>query len=367
MKILEQLVEDAKIVIKKEAKDRLLILSQTVEEFLVRERVPILSTYSEDEFYKIEAYPDTNYVDIASMIRSELIPNLEKIRPGEYLFKPYIYNYLSYLSYDNTPILQLVNMYYPFKNTKYVQQSYTGKSRFSGGDVLFMHPKYLIETALYKKYDILTDKKKATLHCEELFRDWKRLDQEYSDVGKIRRLKPRYGETEYNMIKDKVVLCNHDLSHISCICSSGDLDKITNLFAAYDTGFNASKSLEDIRMMNFIVKKKDQIVLKIWILLDHEMIPVVKNKKGVIAAHIDVVAKIAFTDYLIYNILGSRVATIKLAIFKYHMKKIANWQQKHILIDSKKCHFVGTYYPNAIFLKQLRIDKIREMIEKNTK
>jgi hypothetical protein len=364
MNTITEIIEKSRDIIRVEMKNNYLALALAVEDFLIRERVPVEEDYSDNEPYKYVCYPDTNFLEIINKVKSDLIPTLTGISDKEYLFKPFIFKYMMILSVDNKALLQVTNVFYPIANYKFRVQTYLNASRFadSKNKLHYIHPKYRLDHVLSQFYDPFSNAEAVEEEYYKIYTQWGELDGNKS-VARRDKNNKRMGIREYELIKDIAVLCNHDLIYTSCLCREDDIDAIISKIdpkRKYTVVKNNVKSLYDIRYYNTTFSIGGKTVLKLWPVLQYQLIPVVSGNR----AHINTVIHYALIDYLHYDILGvQKVAFFKNLILNYYINRRAAMVKNHILTRLDKCEYIGTYYPTELYLKQHRIDKIAEMIE----
>ena len=356
---LEEIIEESRSIIKDNMEKKYMPMAKTIERFLSKERVPVEFEYSSDEPYKLSCYPDTNFLNVVNKIKEELKPELEQLTGSEVLFRSYIPKYMMILSYDNVALLQVTNMFYPYLNTKFRVDTYQDDSRFGiDGKIFYVHPKLTIDHLAMEKYDPMVDQ---NLMMEETLERWKKLGR--MNAKQPSKMRERKGIKEYNMVKDKVVLCNHDFEHVSCICWERDIDDIIKTIdpdRKYVVTKNIIKSLHEIRRTSVTLSLNNRVVIKFWPSLEYELIPTING-----ACHPFVSTRYAIIDFLNYDILGIKnVAEWKLGAFDWQISNIKTLREKHIMPSIQKCKWIGTYYPISLYRKQLRIDKISEMIAK---
>lgn len=356
---ISELISDARVVIRKDLYDKLFKLSTYLEDYMVVNKIPIDPTYTEDTYYTLECYPQTNYRDFYNNLKNKVAPEMEsKFGITGLLVKFDVENYRSGMYYGPHTLLTFYNVYYPKNNTKYSFDTYKDLSRydpndntntmvkyiveFTGGSekrqmVDYIHPKYILEQTLRLSYSPIDD-----VDIDSEINAWKGISS--GDFDKI--IYP--GKVESNIVIPeqikKLIQFIHIDNNLTGLISTHDTTHIVDTLIQSNSGSksydNSAKTFYDPRLTNVIIKDKEgNVLIKLWNILDYELIPVIKYNKKV---HINVLLRISLAEYISYNMVGSNIAGIKLGLFMGLLEKRRKLIDKKILADITKCEFIGT-------------------------
>jgi len=404
MEYIEGLIEDAKQVIKKSRQNKLLEISKHIENYLVKLNIPIKETFREETYYIIVAYPYLNYLERARKLNLLIVDLSEKFNiPLDSLKQNYtIYNYITEIKYDQFLLLQLRNPFYPKENKLYTLDTYKSLSRFKSNtfkatkyvkelfdmdprmintnklssdlnSVVYIHPKYYLENLHKLLYDPSHEDNEAVLNeINTCWKRWIEIDNTFNrkiNVNADQRSK-NIGYAMLYKIDKYIVLADYDDSAIICIANYDKKDEIVDIlrkdFDISDVVINSAKSLYDPRLVNLVIKVKGNIVMKIWLLLNYELIPYTPGKLR--KAHPYVNLRLVLSEYLTYDILNIKtVANIKLQKYKDLLVEVKKLKDEGNLPDLSKCDYEGIYYPDDQYLNVLRIRDIAYRIEQAKK
>jgi len=404
MEHIENLIDDAKLVIKKSRQDKLLEISKFIESYLTKLNIPIKETFKEETYYIIIGYPYINYLDRARKLNLLILDISENFGiPLDSLKQNYtIYNYITEVKYDQFLLLQLRNPFYPKENKIYTLDTYRSLSRFKSNifkatkhmndlfdldprmtnvnkiqdkedSVVYIHPKYYLENLHKLLYDpAYEDKESVLTEINVCWKRWIEIDNSFNRKFNIKtdqKLK-NMGYAMAYKISDYILLSDYDDSAIICIADYDKKDEIVDIlkqdFDISDVVINSAKSLYDPRLVNLVIKVRGNIVMKIWLLLNYELIPYTDGKLK--KAHPYVSLRLVLSEYLTYDILDiNMVANVKLQKYKDLLIETKKLKDENKLPALNKCKYAGIYYPNDQYLNVLRIRDIAYRIEQAKK
>lgn len=368
---IEQLIDDAQILIKDQRKDELFHKALEIEKFINLNSLPIDSEYEEKDYYTFNIYPIMNFLDITKdynyNFREKILNEEEKNllanndlshRKGKCI--PQIYNFVHVIFYEQYKLAEFKNIFYPHNNHKFVFDTYQGPGRFDKNiQLTYIHPKYQLEEMFHRLYSPEYYNENISEKINYFIDKWKSIDEEYTsnEVTEYRKINLNNFSLEQKkileIINDKVIKCFYDTSVPIVITSSRNLnfieENIKNLSHNYQRLTNSSKAFFDNRAENIIFKINGKTVLKVFPLLDYELIPCLPwdNNK----CHIDVMIRLSLNEFITYQILGiNEIARIKLKIYmnlKFLRDKLGDK-----ITDIKECKFKGKYYPYHIYLSE---------------
>ncbi|MAR56865.1 MAG: hypothetical protein CMM93_06755 [Rickettsiales bacterium] len=386
----DQLVSQAELKIKNDLRKELLNMMLEIEAFLQKYKVPIQEFYNDTTYYTFTACPHKGFPEFANIIRNELVPSLEsKYKKDVFSYRPQVWGYIMVLKYGNHTLLKLMNIFYPTGNHIYSLPTYEGDSRFAAKTrytnrasvrahkvnkpepefsiksrkILYLHPKFMLEELIFRMYSPAHfDEQNETREIiDDMINHWKKID--YTDnVLKPNKKFLSSGRELFNKIKDIAYEANNDFATFTCIARKKDKAEIAKRFQNYKLMFNSPKSLFDSRLSNMIVKSNNRPVLKIWFLLDYELIPLVDKK-----AHIYLLLRLIVVDSIIYDIMDvKKIIEMKMGLFNYYLNLLQQMKKEKRVKPIDQCEFVGTNYPNDVYLSDLRQKLIVEQITKSS-
>jgi hypothetical protein len=169
------------------------------------------------------------------------------------------------------------------------------------------------------------------------------------------------------LLKDYVYASDYDRVVPIGLCTSANLPVITNIlkeqYQDISYSMQPSKSLFDHRISAAVIKSGQKTILKVWLIVDYELIPVIDegNRQSV---HIDVSMRLCLNEHIAYDMLGlDDIARGKLALFSILMDKRKSLINRKIMADPGKCEFVGVDCPLNIGLKMMRIKRLQERLK----
>lgn len=362
MGLIDRLIGDAKEIIKADRGKRVKPTFEAVEKFLAEHRIPVKPTYEPNDFWKYEAYPMHGFSNLAVIIRDEFISNLDT--QETITLYNYVYKYIYRIMMGRYPLATFTNIFGSGQNPKYQFATYEGPARLNKElTMLYIHPKYVLEELLREMYRIsnyehissLSDRKK------ELLAEWMKLTPEVDFMTPMPKPEESFKKDQVRLIKKiekKLISADYDPNIPVYIGSSQDIRECEqiarDMFPALEVSRNASKSFFDPRTINHIFKNGKHILIKVWELLDHEIIPIVPQMK-LMTAHISVILKLALTEHITYDILGfNEIAKEKLEIFTYVLQREKDLRSKNICISLLACKSIGVNYPVDKYIANMR-------------
>lgn len=374
---IEKLIDEAQTVIKKSRKDMLEAPVSQLEKYLHEQHVPANDYYEEKDFYNYIGYPMMNYIDVSKFYNEGYSSAVGSANENcsencDARMRIFIYNYISNVFYEKYQILSLVNVYYPNNNRLFKFRTYNGEARINKSMHLeYIHPIYILEDNYRKLYnpEYQEPEKLAEIHDEIkiLYDHWNEInpgEYEYADknaiVAKMTYDGDRAIAIEIAKNVEGVYECYYDKNIPVLICNTTAIRLISDLLvnkyqSAIKIEENDSKSFYDSRIKNVIYKLRDQPILKLYNMLDHELVPILPSGQ----THIYVNIWLAFTEFITYDMVGKeKIMQIKLRLFTRMQHILQKLQNEKTIILLENCKFVGLYYPRSIYLKDLMIKNI---------
>jgi hypothetical protein len=371
MQMLASVIASAQTVIKENRNIAIKASAEKMENFLADNNLPIDPFFEEKEYFCFNVYPIINFMDVVNtynkLIREQILTDEDKkllhskqLDNKEAYCNPFIYNFIHNVYYKKFQLLSFRNIFYPHNNNKFIFETYKAKGRLIECDnVSYIHPKYRLEEEFHKRYSIDLPEN----YVDKLITEWAKIDNEYESVQVQKYKKIIAGK--YSKLQNKILRqisehtleCFYDQSIPTVLTDFIGLDFIKHIFK---TGFNgsecvenSSKSFFDNRADNFIFKVDKKVVVKVFPILDYELIPCLqKNRRKV---HIDVAIRLAFNEYITYKILGfNELAASKL---RQH-KNLCLRRTQLKLLPLEKYRFTGKYFPYDMYLKEMKIQSI---------
>ena len=400
MEFMESQVEKAAIQIKKNRADQLFKFMSTLCDLISDEGMPIAREYTEDTYYKLVVYPD-EYLTGLSIIRKLVrdLQNTMEIDNELVSHSVFIGDYITYFMYKRITILEVINIYYPIRNDMYRIKTYFDESRFSntsidqikkskyqkmfltGGakhptnhppkksekKIKYIHPQYTTEGILADycspEYE---DKHEIYKSKIEILGIWRKISPEhFSKFGNRKKFLSKTGLKMYEKISKLCYPANYDLLIPICVASEENREEIDAIlgenFNLGDVKRNLPKTTVDPRYTNYAYFVDGKQCLKIWYILQFELVPVLHNKK----VHIAMLQRLVLSEFITYTILKfDKVAFSKLVIFMNLLKREREMRHKKIYIDIVKCKYVGKSYPVKDYLSEVRLQNIRKYIKR---
>lgn len=375
--IIQQIIIDAQEVIKINRDKVIKITAEKIEQFIINNNLPVDPYFEEREFFSFNVYPIFNFLDVVNsynkFVKESILTEEDfdlltkgKLDVKEAYCLPYIYNFIHNIFYKKFLLVSFKNIFYPHNNNKFIFETYLHDSRLLlDQKVVCIHPKYILEEALHKRYMI--DKQEFDIEAEIdlLIDDWDTVDNDHKNMQVNKYLK--ITNADYNDLQNKVlklinqyiIKCFYDKSMPVAITDFKSLNVIKDIFqknfSNYEVVENSSKSFFDNRANNYIFKIAGKNMLKLFPILDYELIPCLPWNES--KTHIDVCIRLAFSEYITYRILGLKeIAEIKLRLYKNFSFRRQQLADKLLPLD--KCVFKGCYYPYEIYLKDMQIKSV---------
>jgi len=327
METINKLVEDARELVNIDRKKNIEKIFLEIEKFLSEHDIPVNSDYTDSSYWQYNAYPIIQFRNTSYDIKEKLLPKFEKL-----FIHFYIDNYIYKLNYNNYPIVNFFNVFWPYQNTKYTFATYKDKARVNKHlEMTYVHPKYLLEDLYYKlSLPNWHDDKDLKSKKKQLMTQWKLLDTKLNFEQKIETPNQLFSKMQMmliNKINKRLLTCDYDPTVPIFIGSDDDIEfckiEAKKLFPNVEIVENSSKSFFDPRVINFVFKVDNYILAKIWRLLDHEIIPKLPFDKKI--AHIMVLIRLCLTEHITYEILGiNQISDEKFKLFLYLLQKKKN-------------------------------------------
>jgi len=373
MHIIDKLITEAREIIRVDRGEHVKPIFEEVERFLAEHKVPVRSTYESNNFWKYEAYPIHGFSNLATIIKDELLPNLEGVTLYNYVFR-YIYR----INLDRYSLAVFTNIFGTGQNSKYSFETFEGPGRLNKELTMqYVHPKYILEELLRKMYMPSNYENLGSLIEEKksLLAEWNRLNPKVNFEAKMEEVDGSFKKDQtslMNKVGKILVAADYDPSIPVYIGSAADIAKCEHIardmFPELEVTRNASKSFFDPRTINHIFKNRGHILIKIWELLDHEIIPILPYNTTRMVAHISVVLKLALTEHITYDILDFReIANEKLKIFIFILQKEQDMLAKGIYVSTLNCKYIGRYYPVDKYITNMRASNAAKFSSNNNK
>lgn len=413
MNHIEQLINDAQTLIKDKRESKIQNYALFIEDFLARYEIPVNPYYDKKDFFRFESFPITNFGHLLTDFNSNEAPKINSELRMQIFIKNFIYN----IYHDNYEILTMTNIFYPHVNNLFKFKTYKAPGRLNKDIMLtYVHPKYIYEEILHK-ISVLENYKDIDKLIEQgkfLLEEWDRVEN--TKVGETLTVKElgtgfnfinmfakgifhkqnelqisidyNFGQNQIAVLKQlfsldiKLIRCFYDPKLPILICNSADIPRIKEAIFSITPNskviFNDPKSFYDNRLKNVIFKIDDKPVLKLFPILNYEIIPIKKSslslisdaklrastfniRKLVIDCNINIAIRLAFNEYITYEIVGADIiAEEKLKLYK-------NLIDTHGLKNYSLDNYEGYYYPYLHYLKELRVISILKNKMKNKK
>jgi hypothetical protein len=397
MEELKTLIENAQEVIKQNRFATIYKPAVVVELFLSSQGIPVNYYYEEKDFYTYNVYPINNFIDIINSFNN----NIRETVSDTAICKPFIYNFIHNSYLEKFELVKFFNIFYPYSNHKFTFDTFEAEARLDKTIKLkYVHPKYVFEEVLHKfclvdqydNWDKLVELK------DRIIADWQRIDGKELFV-ETKPLSNSFSPTQINILsmistlEAPIIRCFYDQRLPIIITNSLGLELIEFAIKSTTTNYerknNSSKSFFDNRIANVIFRIGDEQIVKIFPLLDYEVVPTTIQTKSaemrkqetrmrmmavsdnrsqspsaqedrIIDCHPNIALRLAFNEYITYNIVDAHdVAKSKLKLFAsllshYGIQKI-DWEVQTVL---------GIYYPFDIYIKEMRVRSILKAREK---
>lgn len=385
---LKTLIDDAQIIIKESRQDTIYKYALEVEKFLSRHNIPVNYYYEEKDFYTYNAYPITSFIDICNAFNVEVKTLIDETANC----KPFIYNFIHNAFYKRYELYKMFNIFYPSSNQNFSFATFTAPARLNESiNIIYVHPKYILEELLHQSCLIENIEKLDDIRNKiaSVFADIERIDGK-DLLPNINmndwKLFNNFSPTQINLLsvlstlESPIIRCYYDRQLPILITNDVGLSLIEkslkSITANYERKDSTSKSFFDNRIKNVIFKIDGKQIVKVFPLLDYEIITInndaivnvrsgnmkhrinrdqMNRSDAIFDCHSNVALRLAFNEYITYDIVGnSEVAKVKLMLFTYLYKKYGI--RDMVITES---NVVGTYYPFDIYIKELRVKSIK--------
>jgi len=384
---LKTLIEEAQIVIRESRQDTIFKYVIEIEKFLSKHNIPVNYYYEEKDFYTYNAYPITSFIDIGNAFNTEVKPLIDETANC----KPFIYNFIHNAYYKRFELFKMFNIFFPSYNQNFSFETFSAPARLNKSiNMVYVHPKYMLEEALHQaclienigKMDKIREK------IGLIIADIERINggNFIPDVGDNKMFN-NFNSTQINLLSilstlnAPIVRCFYDRQLPILITDSVGLSLIEQslkgITANYERKDSTSKSFFDNRIGNVIFKIDGRQIVKVFPLLDYEIVPIIDDAivnipssnmrhrinrdqmnrtDAIFDCHTNLALRLAYNEYITYEIVGNaEIAKIKLMLFAFLYKKynITN-------MEISEARVVGTYYPFEIYIKELRVKSIKK-------
>jgi hypothetical protein len=388
--VVEQLIEKAQVVIRESRQNTIYKYALMIEKFLADHRIPVNSEYNEKDFYTYNAYPMTSFIDVTNAYNEEIKPRIVAESGEDAHCRPFIYNFIHNIYFGKFELAKFFNIFYPNSNHKFGFDTYEDEGRLDKQlRMVYVHPKYLIEEVLHKLclLEYVSDFANLVAAKDRLMDKWLSMDKL---PNPIINTAASFDPMQINVLsmlstlEAPIIRCFYDRNLPIVITNSLGLDliekTIKNITARYERKENTAKSFFDNRIRNTIFRIEDRQILKVFPLLDYEVVPLIQEFTNIRSAkarysdtkhtmtagkltmdcHPNIAIRLAFNEYITYNIIGAaEVANIKLAIC---LGLIAKYGIGEIIPDEN--NVTGLYHPFDIYIKELRVKSIIHSMER---
>lgn len=396
---LKSLIEEAQVIIKESRQETIYKYVTVVEQFLAKQKIPVNYYYEEKDFYTYNAYPIINFIDICNAYNVTVKPQMIAVcseSDESYCensqCKPFVYNFIHNSYFKRFELVKFFNIFFPSYNQKFSFDTFEGPARIDKSlTMTYVHPKYILEEVLHQTCLIENMDRMDELREQiaTIFADIKRIDgKDLIPSASNQGMYNNFNSTQVNLLSiiatldAPIVRCFYDRQVPILITNSVGLSLIEYAFkgitANYERKDSTSKSFFDNRIDNVIFKIDGKQIVKVFPLLDYEIVPIketavmnirdanmrhrsnrdqMNSNKAIYDCHTNLALRLAFNEYITYDIVGNtEISHIKLILFTnlYNKYGIRN-------IDSSyENNCIGTYYPFEMYIKELRVDSIKK-------
>ena len=388
---LNLIIDKAQEIIRQSRQETIYPSALVIEKFLSDSKIPVNPYYDEKDFYTYNAYPIIGFIEVINYYNETIKPLVENsaksktLNENTALCKPFIYNFIHNVYWGKFELVKFFNIFYPNHNHKFMFDTYQAEARLNKQlSMIYIHPKYLIEEILHKlclleymdKFSELVERK------NELMKKWEELDGKIPESIIIDST--AFNSTQSNIlstistINAPIVKCFYDRNIPIIITNSLGIDLIERVIksttANYERRENSAKSFFDNRIRNTIFRIQDKQIVKVFPLLDYEVVPlireftaarsakarysdtrnVIKSGELFMDCHPNIAIRLAFNEYITYNIVGAAdIAETKLRLYLGLIEKFGIKQ-----IDLNERMVTGVYYPFEMYIKEMRVKSI---------
>lgn len=361
--IIAALIDDAQSIIKEDREKTIKPAFKFIERFLAEHEIAVNFDYDDATFYEYRAYPMMNFSRLQNAIKEYLVDGSDSLK-----FLPYIHRYIYKVVYGNYEVVRFINIFWPHENVKYKFLTYEAPARLDSSLTMrYIHPKYALEEIYRRMYCPENFEYLDEFHerKNELIQEWQKLNPDNAPSKDEEELKFNFNKLQdsFSIQFGKLMIpAYYDARCPIFISSRSQIERIREMAESRYEGLvvvvNSSKSFFDPRRNNYIFKKGDKIICKVWELLDYDVIPVVDGK-----AHIAVLLSLALTEHITYEILGyEELAKGKLTLFNRLIATEKRLKSTKLYTLLPNCKFKGKYYPLDKYLATARTDEVVEKI-----
>jgi hypothetical protein len=377
MDVITDLVAQSKILISANHEVDFLEISLLLEKFVIRMGGVVDDRYKDNEFYTQVVFLGNEYYDYIANFKSDYGPMIENKLGITAQVVEFVANYITEIKHHNCSLLKIVKVNHTSNyNTKdRLRISSVPKlSRFGTETINAIHPKYHLEDIYRRLYSpsYANDWEAIELDRVATHTEWN-IDSAIKTLGgKQKNTRSHNNYSEFVRIKQKaykilakyVYSTDYDRVVPIGICSSENITKVIEILSQYydklSYTMQPSKSLYDHRINAAVIKSDTKTVIKLWLIVDYELIPVIDegDRKS---AHIDVSLRLCLNEHIAYDMLGlDDIAKGKLTLLRLLLAKRQSLLTRKIMADPSKCEFVGVDCPLNVGLKMMRIQRIQK-------
>lgn len=365
--ILNSLIESSQEIIKNDRKQTIEIVFKVIEEFLSIAKLPVNADYDEINFYQYSVYPIMEFVETMKIVKSNLAEGIV-----EFHLMQFIYNYITYLSYNNYRTIQFTNIFWPHNNKKFTFRTYEAPARLNQNiKMQYIHPKYSLEDVYAKIYcpEYFENADELHIRKNQLTQFWKKIDNFQIVEQEIKLHFGKYQNIFVDIVGKLFISSHYDGNVPTFIGSEATINQATTLLKAKFSNLtvvrNSSKSFFDPRTVNHMFKIDNMILGRVWQLLDQEVIPVLPFEKS--KSHIAVSIRLALTEHITYEILGfEQLAKDKLSLFSSLLSAEKSLKKRGMYTKITECKFIGLYYPIEKYISTMRTNEVVEYYNKKS-
>ena len=400
---LESLIGEAQDIIRDNRQLTIYDSALLVEAFLAKLKIPVNPHYDEKDYYTYNAYPIINFIDICNTFNIEVKPVIDSRHDTEgntnysnydARCKPFIYNFIHNAHFKRFELVKFFNIFFPHTNRNFGFQTYEAPARLNKSlTMTYVHPKYMLEEVLHQlclienvdKFDELR------IRLSELINQWTEIqgsDPLDRDGSKWKHFN-QFDSTQITILSTistlnaPIIRCFYD-RHLPVIITNelgvGLIEHvISSTTANYTRKDSSAKSFFDNRIRNTIFRIGDKQIVKVFPLLDYEVVPLsesavmnipsakhrhqvtnhqMKEREVIMDCDSNIALRLVFNEYITYDIIGAAdVAAIKLQIFSYLYQTYGINR-----LSFTERTVAGTYYPFEYYIKELRVKSIKKVM-----
>lgn len=391
---LESLISDAQDIIRDNRQMTIYDSALLVEEFLSKLKIPVNPHYDEKDYYTYNAYPIINFIDICNAFNVEVKPVIDSRDGGDTdaRCKPFIYNFIHNSHFKRFELVKFFNIFFPHMNRNFGFQTYEAPARFNKSlTMTYVHPKYILEEVLHQTCLIENVDKFDELQTRfvELIQQWSELlgndplnrESTWNHFNQFDPLQITI-LSAISTLDAPIIRCFYDRHLPVIVTNEVGVSLIEHVISSSTANYtrkdSSAKSFFDNRIRNTIFRIGDKQIVKVFPLLDYEVVPLaesaiinipsakrrhqttnhqMKERDVIMDCNSNIALRLVFNEYITYDIVGAGdVADIKLQIFSYLYR---HYGINRLSFTEKSV--VGTYYPFEYYIKELRVKSIKKV------